>query len=73
MRPAVTGLIAAAGFAVLKICLLKESATLLGRINWIALALFVLLTAATQWKKLSKIHPIAFIALGAVIGIVLKM
>lgn len=73
MRPAVTGLIAAAGFAVLKIALLKPAETFLGSLNWIAIALFALLLACTQIKKLSKIHPIVFIAVGAIIGVLFKM
>ena len=47
MRPAVAGLIAAAGFAVL---------------------LFAL-----HYKPLKKLHPIVFIAIGAVVGVVLGM
>ena len=34
---------------------------------------FAVLLALTQLKKLKKIHPIAFIAVGAVVGIVLGM
>ena len=42
-------------------------------IDWVAVALFAVMVFLTQWKKLKKLHPIAFIALGAVIGIVLGM
>ena len=73
MRPAVTGLIAAAGFSVLKIALLTQAETILASINWIAVVLFIILTALTQMKKLKKVHPIAFIAVGAVIGILFQM
>lgn len=73
MRPAVTGLIAAAGFSVLKIALLKPAETFLGSLNWIAIALFAVLLTCTQLKKLSKVHPIVFIAVGAIVGVLLKM
>ena len=73
MRPAVAGLIAAAGFAVLKIALFRQAETLLGSINWIAVVLFAVLVALLHWKPLKKLHPIVFIAAGAVVGILLKM
>ena len=74
MRPAVTGLIAAAGFSVLKISLFKAgAATFFAGIDWLAVALFIVLLVLTQVKKLKKIHPIAYIAAGAVVGILLQM
>ena len=73
MRPAVTGLIAAAGFSVLKIALLKEGEGFFASINWIAVAMFVIVFILTQLKQLKKIHPVAFIGLGAVVGILLRM
>jgi len=73
MRPAVTGLIAAAGFTVLKIALLKEGATFWATLDWVAIALFAVMVVLTQLKPLKKIHPIAFIAAGALIGILLGM
>lgn len=73
MRPAVSGLIAAAGFSVLKISLFREAESLLSSISWVAVALFVILLAGTQFGKLKKLHPIVFIGVGAVVGILLKM
>ena len=73
MRPAVAGLIAAAGFVVLKIALFRQAETFLGSINWIAVVLFAVMVALLHWKPLKKLHPIVFIAAGAVVGIVLKM
>ena len=73
MRPAVTGLIAAAGMAVLKIALLSPAESFFASLNWVAIVLFAVLLALTQMKALKKIHPIAFIAAGAVIGILLRM
>ena len=73
MRPAVAGLIAAAGFAVLKIALFRQADTFLASISWIAVVLYALLVALLHWKPLKKIHPIAFIAAGAVIGVIFQM
>ncbi|MBQ2699923.1 MAG: chromate transporter [Clostridia bacterium] len=73
MRPAVAGLIAAAGFALLKIVLLSGNTIALTSINWKALGLFAVLLALIHLKPLKKLHPIVFIALGAVVGIVLGM
>ena len=73
MRPAVAGLIAAAGFAVLKIALFREADGFLASINWIAVALYALLVVLVHLKPLKKLHPIVFIAVGAVAGIILKM
>lgn len=73
MRPAVAGLIAAAGYSVLKIALFHEADTFLSSISWIAVILYALLVALLHWKPLKKIHPIAFIAAGAVIGVLFRM
>ena len=73
MRPAVSGLIAAAGYSVLKISLFREADSFLGSISWVAVALFAVLLTLTQMKKFKKLHPIVFIAVGAVIGILLRM
>lgn len=73
MRPAVTGLIAAAGFSVLKIALFTQAETFLASFNWIAIALFAVLLVCTQLKKLKKLHPIVFIAVGAIVGVLLRM
>lgn len=73
IRPAVTGLIAAAGLSVAKIALLREGQTGLAQIDWIAVALFAVIFAATQWKPLRKLHPVVFIAVGAAVGVLLGM
>ena len=69
MRPAVSGLIAAAGFSVLRIALLRPADTLLASVDWLSVALFAVLLALTQVKRLKKIHPVAYIAVGALAGI----
>ena len=73
IRPAVTGLIAAAGLSVARIALLHEGQAGLALFNWPAIALFAVIFAATQWKPLKKLHPVVFIAAGAAIGILLRM
>ena len=76
LRPASTGLIAAAGIGVVKIALLRiplfqETGVLTDLFNWKLILLFVLVFAAFQ--KLNKIHPIVFILVSAAVGIVLKL
>ena len=73
MRPAVAGLIAAAGFSVMKIALFRQADSFLASINWIALILYAILVVLMYLKPLKKLHPIVFIAIGAVAGILLKM
>lgn len=67
LRPAVTGLIAAAGYSVFSIAILPG-----GALDIRAAVLFLLVFAATQWKKTSKVHPIALITLSAVIGVLFE-
>ena len=72
MRPAVTGLIAAAGFLVLKSVLFPAEISL-ASFRWISFFLFIALFAALRFKALSRIHPVAYIAVGAVLGVVLQL
>jgi len=72
MRPAVAGLIAAAGFEVLKIALFVRGETSL-TVNVVAVALYALLVVLLHTKAFKKLHPIVFIAAGAVAGVILKM
>lgn len=71
MRPAVTGLIAAAGYAVLKSVLFPSGG--LASLQWIPLALFAVLLLLLRVKQLKRVHPITFIAAGAVLGILLHL
>ncbi len=72
LRPASTGLIAAAGLSVAAANFFPEAYTLAG-FNWKGAILAVVLIALTNIKKLSKIHPIVFIAFSAVVGVVFSM
>ncbi|HHV98380.1 MAG TPA: chromate transporter [Clostridiaceae bacterium] len=74
LRPAVTGLIAAAGFEVARISLLNiekffEKYNVLDLINIKSLILFaVILFLTNKYKK----HPIVYLVFAAIIGIVFK-
>lgn len=76
LRPASTGLIAAAGILVVEIALLnldvfKESKNILDILDYKAIILAALLLVLTRWvKPTKKLHPIVFIAFSAVVGIV---
>ena len=72
LRPASTGLIAAAAVSVITVALLYDGwtfGTLIGSIRWPAVALAVFLLVATNLKLTKKWHPIIFLAFSAVVGI----
>ena len=72
LRPAVTGLIAAAGYSVLVASLIRVTDGVT-QFQWIAFALFLAFFTAMQFKPLKKVHPLLYIAVGAVLGVVLQM
>jgi len=85
LRPASTALIAAAGLGVVKITFLDwEAATawnfnfaalgeLVSAVRWEAILLAAVLLVCTRWiPKFSKIHPVLWIGVSAVVGIVFK-
>lgn len=74
LRPAVTGLIGASGYSVIRLSFLGAAevtsfAALAAALDWRAVLLFAVLLTAMQIKWLKKIHPVLFIAAGAVAGI----
>lgn len=71
LRPAVAGLIAAAGYTVLKLVVLRGSVAVDGfaAVNWPSTALFAVILLLTQLPKIKKLHPILFILLGAAAGL----
>lgn len=72
IRPAVAALIGYAVWELLKIALISAAEGKL-EINLINAAVCIITFALLQIKKLGKLHPLAWIAAGACIGIVLKM
>lgn len=74
LRPASTGLIAAAGLSVMAANLLVEGQSGFGAINWKGWILAVILWLMTnRVKKTKGLHPIVFIGLSAVVGIIFSM
>jgi len=78
LRPAVAGLIAAAGWSVLSISLFHFEnfsglSTFWTVLDWKAWILFAAILILTRLPKIKKLHPAAFIGLAAVAGIVFKM
>ncbi len=76
IRPAVSGLIAASGWSMMKVALFSGISfagvgAFFGSLDWKWLALFALLMVLTNIKPLKKLHPILFIAFSAVVGIVI--
>ena len=78
LRPASTGLIAAAGFSVVLVALtgaqvdsLRELVGWQGTVHWPSILLAAVLLVLTRKVKQTKdLHPVVFIALSAVVGIV---
>lgn len=83
LRPTSTALIAAAGLNVFLVVFFDVEEvlfTMFGKlgelfthVNWIAIALFVVLFILMNLKPLRKVHPIFFIAAAAVLGIVFQL
>ncbi len=70
LRPAVTALIAIAGYEIVKqsLFLITQSGITL---NLVAIAIFVVIVLLQTFLK--KLHPIVFIAVAAILGIIFKM
>ena len=78
LRPVVVGLIGAAGFGVVAMALLHMQVVqtegvhnIVGWFRWKECILFLLIFFAS--KKWKKIHPVAFIMVGAFAGILFQM
>ena len=73
LRPASTAMVAAAGVSVVLLALLDTSAAGLAILRWREIALAAVILVLTRWTpKVKDFHPIVFIALGAVVGVLLK-
>lgn len=79
LRPASTGLIAAAGWSVFVLVLLNLDAVratyrIADLFQWKNLLLFAVIWVLTNLvKPLKKLHPVVFLALAAVVGIVFRL
>ena len=79
LHPASTGLIAAAGWSVLALVLVnldayRASYQLADLLQWKNLILFAVIWVLTNLvKPLKKLHPVVFLALAAVVGIVFRL
>lgn len=79
LRPASTGLIAAAGWSVFALVLLNLDAVstsyrIADLFRWKNLILFAVIWVLTNLvKPVKKLHPVVFLALAAVVGIVFRL
>ncbi len=74
LRPASTGLIAAAGISVLLANMFLDGQIAAEFFNWKGLILAIILWILTNAvKPTKKLHPIVFIGLSAIVGIVFSM
>ena len=74
LRPCVLALIMSALIGIAKVTLLYEGATLatlMTAINWRAVGIFSLVVVLQNVNKLKKLHPVVFLSLSAVLGIIL--
>lgn len=72
LRPASTGLIAAAGLSVAEIALFRGSVAL-SAVRWDAVILAIGIFVAMRYTPLKKLHPVLFILISAVLGVVFQM
>ena len=74
LRPASTAMVAAAGIGVVLLTLVHRSQPLgLSFFNWPALALAAAVLVLSRWVKPTKeLHPIVFILVSAVVGVIFQ-
>ena len=75
LRPASTALIASAGLSVALSVLIKVGGVTEHTfgVNWLSLAIAVSVFFAMRMKALKKLHPIAFIGISALLGILFQL
>jgi len=75
LRPASTALITSAGLSVALSIFLTVGGTTehTFSLNWMAIVLALAVFFGMKWKPLKKLHPIAFIGISALVGIIFKM
>ena len=72
LHPTVTGLIASAGLSVIQTAVTNVSNGVF-TVLWIPLILFLGLLAMMQVPAFKKLHPIAFITVGAFVGVLFQL
>lgn len=70
LRPVVTGLIAAAAYSILCLVLMPGDTA---AFSWLNLGLLAVFFALAQIKPTKDLHPILYVFIGALLGIVLKL
>ena len=71
LRPASTAMVASAGIGVVLLSLVDTSASGLDFFRWKELALAAVILVLTRWVPFTKkLHPIVFIGVAAVVGVV---
>lgn len=74
LRPAATGLVAAAGYAVCKSALfLGWGGGFFAAFDWWNVLLFAVILSCMLLPKLKKLHPILYILLGAGVGMLIRL
>ena len=71
LRPAAAGLVAAAGWSVIRSSLSISAAPF--HVDFVSLVLYGVLVALMLLPKLKKIHPVLFLAAGGLIGALLSL
>ena len=71
LHPAVTGLIASAGYSILKMAVCIKSLPGIQSVDLRCVAVFAVLFLIMQIKKLNKLHPLVYILVGAAAGLAL--
>lgn len=73
LRPASTAMVASAGIGVALMTFYRPEAAGLAMVSWKALALAAVILVLTRWVKTTKKwHPIIFILLSAVVGVIFQ-
>ena len=78
LRPAVTALIAVAGISIIKVSLINidlftKTNNIADLFNIVAIIMFAVILCMQLFVKKIKIHPIVYILVAAVVGIIFKM
>ena len=76
LRPAVAGLIAAAGWVVLRAALFSAeigTGGLLAAVQWKSVGVFAVLLALLHLPKVKDVHPIFYIIAGGAAGLLLGL